>query len=107
MLLIIRAVSSVLEGEKTAMELEFDSRMRGIVPYYRDSAIAPDSPRASGVYRTEDSAFRQMMRLTDLLLKLKGGVREGSKKIKNEGISHDVDENKGSILGSHDVDDNK
>jgi hypothetical protein len=46
------------------------------------------------VYRTEDSAFRQMMRLTGLLLKLKGGVRGGAKKIKNEGISHDVDDNK-------------
>jgi hypothetical protein len=96
-----------LDDRRAALDREFESRMRGTLPYYRDSAIAPDSPRASGVYRTEDSAFRQMMRLTDLLLKLKGGVREAPKKIKNEGISHDVDENKGSILGSHDVNENK
>jgi hypothetical protein len=30
-----------------------------------------------------------------------------SKKIENEGRTHDVDENKGSIFGTHDVDETK
>ena len=96
-----------LEDRQAALDRKFESLMRGSIPYFRDSAIALDSPRAAGVYRTEDSAFRQVMRLTEMLLKLKNGSRKKTRKNENEGTSHDVDENKGQVLESHDLLGNK
>ena len=60
--------------------------------------------------RREDSSFRQVGRLIDLLTKLKRDAwhAENKKmKVENEGESHDIIDNKGPNFRSHDVTDNK
>jgi hypothetical protein len=67
-------------------------------PYFRDSAIAMGKPESEVLLRREDSSFRQIGRLTDLLLKLKREARQAQNSamnIENEGTSHDVVDNKG------------
>jgi hypothetical protein len=41
-------------------------------PYERDALLVPDHPHAALMLRMEDSSFRQMWRLTNLLLRIKG-----------------------------------
>ena len=60
--------------------------------------------------RQEDSSFRQVGRLIDLLTKLKRDAWHAENKKnnnENEGESHDIIENKGSNFLSHDVHENK
>ncbi|HEY6291477.1 MAG TPA: hypothetical protein VI455_07950 [Terriglobia bacterium] len=61
--------------------------------YFRDSALVPSWPQASDALRMEESSVRQIARLSNLLLKLKGkNSMVEEKKTKN--TSHDVSENK-------------
>jgi hypothetical protein len=46
--------------------------------YFRDAAIAPKPAQARVLFRMEDSCFRQVGRLTELLLKLKGNAAPGT-----------------------------
>ena len=66
-------------------------------------------PESEVLLRQEDSSFRQVGRLIDLLTKLKRDAwhAENKKmKVENEGESHDVVDNKGSKFRSHDVAEN-
>ena len=73
-------------------------------------AIGTAKPESEVLLRREDSNFRQVGRLTDLLLKVKREARQvwdDRMNIENEGVSHDVVDNKGPNFLSHDVIDNK
>ena len=66
--------------------------------YYRATLLAPTHPQAQLMLRSEDSNFRKVERITNMLMKLRAknpplGARAHTQ---NEGASHDVDENKGS-----------
>jgi len=72
--------------------------------------IAKSKLESEVLLRREDSSFRQVGRLIDLLTKLKRDAwRAENKKnnIENEGESHDVVDNKGRNFLSHDVIHNK
>jgi len=93
-----------IEKVEAARERERQNLQQANTPYFRDGAIPPDPVLAKVVFRMEDSSFRQLSRLTDLLLKLKRTARAAETPIaKDEGTSHDLDENKGPISESHDV----
>jgi len=108
------------ERLEAAMEDLRDARDRRIEelrresqdPFLRDVMSAPNHDQAALMRRSSDSNFRKVYRLTTLLLKIKGkSGRDQKKDVKYEGISQDVDENKGSPEsippGRHDVDENK
>jgi hypothetical protein len=87
--------------------------------YYRDTMMVPFHSRATLMARMEDSSFRQVERLTNLLTKLKAraagetlgpGIHKQAREIErqekaaandsqNEGISKQVVENKGQEKG--------
>ena len=93
-----------------ARERERKSRLKDNAPYFRDSAIPPSGEGAGAVFRMEETSFRQVAKFTDLLLRLKAQEHAGERdpqKSRNEGRTHDVIDNKGSALGTHDVDENK
>ena len=103
-------VMEEIEAWQAMRDRDRENLLRTSAPYFRDSAIAKGKPESEVLLRREDSSFRQIGRLTDLLLKLK---REGRQvqndpmNIKNEGTSHDITDNKGPNFLSHDVTDNK
>jgi hypothetical protein len=77
--------------------------------------MIPNNSRLHLAMRAENSAFNQMRHVTEMLVKLQAqaarGARQKSRKLEDEGESHDVVENKGSgweaIGESHDVAENK
>ncbi len=58
-------------------------------PYERDAMLVPDHPQAALMLRMEESSFRQMWRLTNLLLRIKGQA-QGVAPPRNEGPSQHV-----------------
>ena len=92
-----------------ARQRDCEAGLEDNASYFRDGAIPASGPRAAVVFRMEETSFRQVARFTDLLLRLKAKEAGGgdAKKSRNEGRSHDVDDNKGSISGTHDVNENK
>jgi hypothetical protein len=99
-----------VEAWQGARERDRESRLKTNAPYFRDSAITKGKQESEVLLRREDSSFRQIGRLTDLLLKLKREARQAENNpmnIKSEGTSHDVVDNKGQDFLSHDVTDNK
>jgi hypothetical protein len=98
-----------IEAWQATRDWDRENLLKTNAPYFRDSAIAMGKPESEVLLRREDSSFRQIGWLTDLLLKLKREARQAENNamnIKNEGTSHDVVDNKGSTFLSHDVEDN-
>ena len=107
--LVASLLREEIEAVTLARQRDRESRLEFNAPYYRDSAIPPNASRAGAVFRMEETSFRQIAKFTDLLLRLKAKEEAGaedSKKTRNEGGSHDVVDNKGQVLGTHDVDEN-
>ena len=99
-----------IEAWQAARDRDREYLLKSNAPYFRDSAIAKSKPESEVLLRRETSSFRQVGRLTDLLLKLKREARQAQNSpmnIKNEGTSHDVVDNKGPTFLSHDVAENK
>ena len=99
-----------IQAWQATRDRDREDLIRSNAPYFRDSAIAKSKPESEVLLRREDSSFRQVGRLTDLLLKLKREARQAQNNpmnIENEGTSHDVVDNKGSDFLSHDVTHNK
>jgi hypothetical protein len=99
----IKALQAARDGER-------ESLLKTNAPCFRDSAIARSKPEAEVLLRREDATFRQIGRMTDLLLKLKreDWHRQNKKmNMQNEGESHDIVDNKAPSFLSHDVIDNK
>src|SRR5215472_9294495 len=95
-----------IEAWQANRDRDRENLLRTNAPYFRDSAIAKSKPESEVLLRREDSSFRQIGRLTDLLLKLKREARQAQSNptnIKNEGTSHDVVQNKRQDFLSHDV----
>ena len=101
-----------MEVLKVALGQQIEElRQEGSDPYLRDTLKAPTHPQAELMLRAENSSFRKVERLTTLLLHIRQrGASAYTPHTKNEGISHDVDENKGqgkAAAGiSHDIDEN-
>ncbi len=103
-------VTAEIEAWQVTRDRDRENLLKTNAPYFRDSAVAKSKPESEVLLRREDSSFRQVGRLTDLLLKLKREAwhaRNQKMNIKNEGESHDVADNKGRNFLSHDVIDNK
>jgi hypothetical protein len=99
-----------IEAWQATRDRDREDLIKTKAPYFRDSAIAMGKPESEVLLRREDSSFRQIGRLTDLLLKLKREARQAQNNpmnIKNEGTSDDVIDNKGSNSVSHDVTEKK
>jgi hypothetical protein len=64
--------------------------------YERDKMLVPVHAHAELMMRMEESSFRQVWRLTNLLIGIKGRTLEVVPP-GNEGISNDVIENKGRV----------
>jgi hypothetical protein len=113
-----------------------DESLETTSPYYRATMMTPMFSRAALVARMEESSFRQVERITNLLMKLQAnsgqrggetlaigihepildrrrpkGTAAGGPDSQNEGTSHDVVENKGREAGTatapHDLAENK
>jgi hypothetical protein len=107
---IASLVREEMEALKAAHQQQRESRARELSPALIDAYRAPDHPRADFMLRAENSAFRQVERLTQLLMKVqkqreeKQGRTEGQRRddpnvdyeFKNEGDYHDPIENKAS-----------
>jgi len=91
------ALEAEMEAIKAAHVQHLEELRREVNdPYFRDTMLAPTHPNAQLMQRAEDSSFRKVERLTALLMKLKGkGEAAYPAHNENEGISHDVIENKG------------
>jgi len=65
--------------------------------YYRDTLLAPAHPQGQLMLRSEDSNFRKVERLTNMLMRIraKTPAPSVSEHTQYEGTTHDVDENKG------------
>jgi len=86
-----------IESVQAARDRDREELIRSNATYFRDSAIAKSKPESEVLMRREDLSFRQIGRITDLLLKLKREARQAQNdpmNIKNEGTSHDVIDNK-------------
>jgi hypothetical protein len=121
---------------KEARSERGDELLETTSPYYRDTMMAPFHSRAALMARMEDSSFRQVERITNLLTKLKAraaqrtgealprrihqptieikrqkGASANNADSQNEGISNHVVENKGREKGpegiSYEVDEKK
>ncbi|HXJ92485.1 MAG TPA: hypothetical protein VMT20_06340 [Terriglobia bacterium] len=99
-----------IEAWKATRDRDREDLLKTNAPYFRDSAVAKSKPESEVLLRREDSSFRQVGRLIDLLTKLKRDAWHAENKknnIENEGESHDVIDNKGQEFLFHDVVDNK
>ena len=68
--------------------------LKGPSPYERAAEIAPTHPNARLMRRMQDSNFREVRRLTNLLLKIKRYERQMEALGKSAAL-HDVPETKG------------
>jgi len=112
-------LSQEVQAFKEARSERGDELVETTSPYYRDMMMAPFHSRAALMARMEESSFRQVERITNLLFKLQANaeragytlptrIHEPMLKLErlteaaasdpysqNEGTSHDVVENKG------------
>jgi hypothetical protein len=111
--LVASLLREEIEAVTQARQRDREAWLAYNAPYYRDSAIPHSAQRAGAVFRMEETSFRQIAKFTDLLLRLKAKEAKDkaeeaeAKKSRNEGGSHDVIENKGQALETHDVNENK
>lgn len=112
---LLKLLREAIDSLKADHAREREELLQTTAPYYRDAMMAPRK-RGALMVRMEDSSFRQIERLTNLLMKLKdmhaagepvvaasGRVgdklkppgKAGGATSQDEGISHDVIENKG------------
>ena len=72
---IQKKLARLLQGEIADQQAARERKREGLITanarFFRDEAIAPKPAQAQVLFRMEDSSFRQIGRLTDLLLKLK------------------------------------
>jgi hypothetical protein len=84
--------------------------VKGPSPYERAAEIAPTHPNARLMRRMQDSNFREVRRLTNMLLKIKrqerrmDALEKGDEK--RARVSRDVPENKGVIGGRRKISEN-
>jgi hypothetical protein len=112
-------LSQEVQAFKEARSERGDELLETTSPYYRATMMTPMFSRAALAARMEDSSFRQVERITNLLIKLRANVRRagetpaprmhelildfkrqkeaaaGDPDNQNEGTSYDVIENKG------------
>ena len=85
---VLERLLALLDEEIEAARIELDQEREAVMefnlPYLRDSFIAPSLPEHALPSRIEDSSFRQVTRLTDLLLRLQKKRGYGSKKQKSK-----------------------
>jgi hypothetical protein len=104
-----------IEARNQAYQRQREERTREYSPAFHGAYMMPNNSRLHLAMRAENSAFNQMRHVTEMLVKLKAqaarGARQKSRKLEDEGESHDVIENKGSgseaIGESHDIAENK
>jgi hypothetical protein len=86
-----------MEARKVAHEQELKDLADTANPYYRTTLLAPTHPQAQLMLRSEDSNFRRVERLTNMLLRIRAKTPPPTPATHTqyEGESHDVDENKG------------
>ena len=102
-----------IEAQNEEYRQQREQRAQEASAAFRDAYMAPTHPQAGLMLRAEDSAFRQLRQLHQMLTELKAGrTREPEEEAQNfDGYSHDVVENKGSVSeaggNSHDVTENK
>jgi len=83
----------VCETQRKALLRE---SLAGPSPYELAAEIAPGHAEALLVRRVQDANMREVRRLTNLLLKIKGrGQNAEPREQRGDGESHDVSENEG------------
>ena len=120
-------LSQEVQAFKEARSERGDELVETTSPYYRTAMMTPMHWRAALVARMEDSSFRQVERITNLLIKLQANAERAGDTLptrihepmlkadrqteaaasdpdsQNEGTSHDVVENKGREAGTASV----
>jgi hypothetical protein len=100
---MIALLNEEIKATETVRSSRQVSALKSNLPYLRDKAIPPSAKEARVAFRMEDSSFRQVGRLTDLLLRLQKRANREKTHSENAGTTHDVVENKGSGLVTHDL----
>jgi len=89
-----RLLWEVIRASENEAEQESDLSTDTTSRFERDEMLAPVHTQAALMMRMEDSSFLQVWRLTDMLMRLKRRPLHVPPPL-DEGISDDVDENKG------------